>query len=149
MANQNFETDRVLFFDSFDQDIFQNEPLPEVVSALRDKLLKAIKDGKWVLFEFNRDNVKPHQEWVRNMHRFCAGEGVSFALFGVLGDRSKMAGNMGSIYYANFVEVGAILKFYNGEELSLLDALKRFDQEILDTDNARETRNAKLSEVST
>ena len=145
MSVDSFETNRVLLFNSFDQDLFQNEPLPEAVSELRDKLLKALSDGRWVLFEFNPDNADDRQKWVSNVHGLCAEQGIQLPLFAALGDRSKIATHMLSIHLSHFQKVAVLMQPYDGDEISLLEALQKFDQEILDADNARESRKARLS----
>lgn len=107
---------------------------------LRNKLLIALQEGKWIVFEFDRDNEKSCVEWVEKMHRFGARNNLSFNLAVAFGDRSKIRDHMSSIHLAHFGKAGSLTQFYDGSKTNFLEAVKVFDKEIQTADEKRVAR---------
>lgn len=142
-----FENDRLIVWNSLDIDILEKpeKDLNDQKKELRNKLLSALQEGKWIAFEFDRGNEKTCVEWVSKMHRFGARNNLSFNLAVAFGDESKMRDHMSSIHLAHFGEAGAVTQYYDGSKTNFLEAVKVFDKEIQTADEKRVARKADIS----
>ncbi len=142
-----FETEQVIVWESPDLDIFQKKvkELDVEKKELRSKLLQALTDGKYILFEFTSENDKAWAEWVSQMHRFGAMNRLSFLLATAFSNKINIPNHMRPIYNGIFGEAGSMVEFFDSNETTFLEAVKAYDKELQEIDKARVKRQTRES----
>ncbi len=129
-----YEAEKVVTWSDFNLDILDVtiKDLPKERSVLREALLKAFVDRKWLVLNFIPEDGDKMVSWVDKVHLYAAQNNFHLVKIVVFADYSLVETPLRSFWRGKFGNAGAIFKRFPDGIQDYLECAKQLNMNCLE-----------------